>query len=72
MSLQLQERVKCLEEQVKVLRAMLLEVSKPTIRADADLPQGTPVAGEILKLDLCPKCGVKPNKYFHTRVCQGK
>jgi hypothetical protein len=56
MSLQLQERVKTLEAEVAALRAMLLEVVKP--------PE--------VATDLCPKCGVKPNKYFHVRSCQGK
>jgi hypothetical protein len=59
MSLQQQERIKSLEARVEVLEGV--------IRQLVDCPKPS-----VTVADLCPKCGVKPNKYFHTRSCTGK
>jgi len=63
MSLQQQERIKSLEARVQALEGIIrqfVDCPKPAVSVPED------------KTDLCPKCGVKPNKYFHVRSCTGK
>jgi hypothetical protein len=52
----LEARVKLLEEQVEVLKA------KPAV-LPVEVKEGR---------SMCPKCGVKPNHYFHVKTCRGK
>jgi hypothetical protein len=74
MSLQQQERIKSLEARVEVLEGVIRQLVDCSDLASK--PLTLEVIGEgahrAAKVDLCPKCGVKPNKYFHTRSCTGK
>ena len=77
MSVQLQERVKTLEARVAALEAKLAEAI--TIGLDYGNTPAVTVAyveptqvASASKRGLCPKCGVKPNYYMHTKWCKGQ
>jgi hypothetical protein len=65
-SMQLQGRVKTLEDEVKSLRevvAMLIEAISapaPTAQVNVNGPRR-----------MCPHCGVKPNYHLHVINCRG-
>lgn len=66
MSLALQHRVSALEAQVRALSLKLdsLSVVQPAIQA---APKKNPNGPR----SMCPKCGLKPNYYLHTKNCKG-
>lgn len=59
MSIELARRIKSLEARVTELEKKPVE---PQIRV---------VIPEEPKRQMCPKCGVKPNHFFHVKNCRG-
>jgi len=70
MSIHLQVRVTALEVTVKELR----ETIDGLIEAMAAPPLGVPEprVNPNGPRTLCPKCGLKPNYYLHTKQCRGQ
>lgn len=62
MSMELWQRLKDLEKKVAELEARL---NAPPIIFAPDLPD------EPVKRQMCPKCKLKPNHYFHVKNCRG-
>ena len=58
MSIELARRIKALEARVAELE------KKPQVQVSAVVP-------EEPKRQMCPKCGVKPNHFFHVKNCRG-
>lgn len=65
MSIQLTNRVSTLEAEVKALR----ETVDGLIEAMTQPPEQKNPNGPRT---LCPKCGLVPNYFLHTRSCRGK
>ena len=61
MSLEIARRVKALEARVAELEKKL-----------AAPPLATAVEIALPARSLCPKCGVKPNHFFHVKNCRGQ
>lgn len=64
MSLALQARVSSLEAEVKALREIVETLTAPPAEASKPNPNGPRT--------LCPKCGLVPNYFLHTKHCKGK
>ena len=66
MSMALTARIGSLEARVKALEGLLAQVSAEPEKPEFDLAR-TPKPKQ-----MCPKCGLVPNYYFHVRNCKGK
>jgi hypothetical protein len=64
MSIELARRIKALEARVSEMQA---EIAK--FHGITDLMRGTVATPSRA---LCPKCGVKPNHFFHVKNCAGQ
>jgi hypothetical protein len=65
---------------LRSLEARVAELEKrPVVEAERKVAQVAALA-EFMKAELkpesgrkmCPKCGVKPNHFFHVKTCNGK
>ena len=75
MSISLLQWVQQLEARTKVLEAKVAEFEKkPVLLPSVHQPQLPQVAPTTEKPSraMCPKCGVKPNHYFHVKWCGEK
>ena len=61
MSLEIARRVKALEAKVAELEKKL---ATPVVEIKPEVTNASRA--------LCPKCGVKPNHFFHVKNCRGK
>jgi hypothetical protein len=63
MSVEMWRRIKALEDRVAELE------KKPAVEEPKqEAPAVKPESGR----KMCPKCGVKPNHFFHVRTCDGQ
>lgn len=64
MSMALQARLSALEADVRELHARLDSMTKPNVD---DKPKASPYGPR----SMCPKCGIKPAYFLHTKHCKG-
>jgi hypothetical protein len=73
---------KSLEQRVRILENRLAELERQATIRHEPVVTITPVGLEALhkmeeKIEkptraMCPKCGVKPNYFFHVKTCTGQ
>lgn len=66
MSMAILARIGSLETRVKTLEALLAKPIVEPEKEEFELSR-TPKPKQ-----MCPKCGLVPNYYFHVRNCKGK
>jgi hypothetical protein len=67
MSIELARRIKALEARVAALESRPKDAvmfTEKLLRMEKDFAEATGRA-------MCPKCGVKPNHFFHVKNCRG-
>lgn len=67
----LAQRVKALEAKSSEQDQLLMVVNQLIDNATLTSNQ-MPVAAQKTDRKMCPKCGVKPNHFFHVKSCQGQ
>ena len=66
---ELEARIKALEDKLNAApQVSSTEMVQKTVSEPVDLHSSVPAAAAPTR-KMCPKCGVKPNHFFHVRKC---